>query len=62
MAVLTVEVLLVEVERLAILAGFVGAAMSVELLLAQCTCDRYVATYWARLSEREKALLHRGQT
>jgi hypothetical protein len=41
-AVLALEVLVVEVERLAVLAGLVGAAMSVELLLAQCT-DRHVA-------------------
>ena len=58
--------ILVIAQRLAVSAGLVCATMSNKTKLAFCLFDWVVAseeiTYWARLSEREKALLHNGQT
>lgn len=65
--ILTFQVfVLVIAQRLAVSAGLMCATMSNKTKLAFCLFDWVAAsegmTYWARLSEREKALLHNGQT
>jgi hypothetical protein len=56
-------VFLVIAQRLAVRAGLVCATMSTEAVSRRALIGGLNgATYWARLSEREKALLHRGQT
>jgi hypothetical protein len=56
-------VFLVIAQRLAVRAGLVCATMSVEVIsMGTLVGGLNSATYWARLSEREKALLHSGQT
>lgn len=61
--ILALEVFLVDVlNKLAVRAGFVCATMSGPMLASMCRKDTVRKAYWARLSEREKALLHNGQT
>ncbi len=61
---LTFKVLfLVVTERLAVWAWLVCATMSARAVSILCFVkSKTKNAYWARLSEREKALLHRGQT
>lgn len=63
LVILTLELILVEVaQRLAIRTGLVCAAMSGSNVSVVQTWPTAGVAYWARLSEREKALLHSGQT
>ena len=62
--VLALKIFLIEAaKRLAILAGLMGATMPVDQQSVWWSeIEGGTATYWARLSERENALLQRGQT